>query len=131
MARRCSVLRCAYDLDFHQVALNPHLIHEEKIRLLVLLRHTWVSDSREYVFVEDISPDQIRWEISVFRAEIEHGLPLESSGFRDAVEDKVSSNALSNGLPGMIAIRTPEGWTEAAKDLNAVAKEDWDKEVSR
>lgn len=59
----------AYDLDFDQVALNPKLTTEEKIRLLVLLRHVW-TNGRE-VFSEFVDNDQLESEIQAFRPEIE------------------------------------------------------------
>lgn len=59
----------AYDLDFDQVALNPKLTHEEKVRLLVLLQHVW-TDGRE-IFSEFVSSDQLDAEVDVLRSQIE------------------------------------------------------------
>lgn len=60
----------AYDLEFDQVALNPKLTHEEKIRVLVLLRHLWTNGER--LFFESLpTGDQLEAEIAAFRGEIE------------------------------------------------------------
>lgn len=87
--KRCAVLLRGYDLDFDQIALSPHKSHEEKIKLLVVLRHTWFSPDRQDVFYEDISTAQIEAEIQIFRDEIERGLPLETPGFRDRIEGQL------------------------------------------
>lgn len=59
----------AYDLDFDKVALNPKLTTEEKIRLLVLLRHVWTNGPE--VYSEFVPIDQLEAEIQEFRPEIE------------------------------------------------------------
>jgi hypothetical protein len=65
----------AYDLDFDRVALSPKLTREEKIRLLVLMRHAWFQNAeREGFFAEEISPTQLEIEIERFRPEIEKRL---------------------------------------------------------
>lgn len=73
--RGCCILLRAYDLDFDQVALNPKLTHEEKIRLLVLLQHVWTDG--EQVFPEGVPPDLLEAEIQALRPEIERRLVAE------------------------------------------------------
>lgn len=59
-----------YDLEFDQIALDPKLTHEEKVRLLVLLRHLWTNGERSFF---DSFPlgEELNNEIAAFRDEIE------------------------------------------------------------
>lgn len=68
-AKRCFLLR-VYDLDFEQVALDPKLTHEEKIRLLVQLSHVW-TNGKVFLVDDGFRPDVIQAEIPILRPEIE------------------------------------------------------------
>lgn len=69
--RGCCIFLRAYDLDFDQVALNPKLTHEEKIRLLVQMQHVWTDGKN--VFIDDAlgDPAVLGMELAALGPEIE------------------------------------------------------------